>query len=160
MSGEIFGHTRWDPSVSKSNCLHIDIFRFSFINSKYILPIPPKGLVERTEPVQVHFTIGLRDQRSMWMQDGCKKYSTWIPTWHQMDHVSWSPGLFSKPPLGGRPNTKPGDHGTPNGHNRWFILFYHVWGPRVNRNSSKRHLVEGRSHMTSHYTRGSVTTLR
>ena len=22
--------------------------------------------------------------------------STWIPTWHQMDHVSWSLGLFSK----------------------------------------------------------------
>ena len=22
--------------------------------------------------------------------------STWIPTWHQMDHVSWSIGLFSK----------------------------------------------------------------
>jgi hypothetical protein len=22
--------------------------------------------------------------------------STWIPTWHQMDHVSWSLELFSK----------------------------------------------------------------
>ena len=22
--------------------------------------------------------------------------STWIPTWYQMDHVSWSPGLVSK----------------------------------------------------------------
>jgi hypothetical protein len=22
--------------------------------------------------------------------------SSWIPTWHQMDHVSWSLGLFSK----------------------------------------------------------------
>ena len=21
--------------------------------------------------------------------------STWIPTWHRMDHVSWSLGLFS-----------------------------------------------------------------
>ena len=30
--------------------------------------------------------------------------STWIPTWHQM-------GRFRKPPLGGRPNTKPRDHG-------------------------------------------------
>ena len=29
---------------------------------------------------------------------GCKMdvKSTWIPTWHQMDHVSWSLGLFSK----------------------------------------------------------------
>jgi hypothetical protein len=25
---------------------------------------------------------------------------------------------FQIPPLGGRPNTKPGDHGTPNAHNR------------------------------------------
>ena len=53
--------------------------------------------------------------------------STWIPTWHGMDHVSWSLGLFSKPPLGGRPNTKPGNRDTPNTHNRWFILFQHVW---------------------------------
>ena len=36
---------------------------------------------------------------------------------------------FQKPPLGGRPNTKPGDHGTPNAHNRSFILLYHKWGP-------------------------------
>ena len=35
---------------------------------------------------------------------------------------------IQNPPLGGRPNTKPGDHGTPNVHNRRFILFYHVWG--------------------------------
>ena len=35
---------------------------------------------------------------------------------------------FQKPPLGGRPNTKLGDYGTPNAHNRWFILFCHVWG--------------------------------
>jgi hypothetical protein len=34
---------------------------------------------------------------------------------------------FQKPPRGGRPNIKPlGDHGTPNAHNRWFILFYPV----------------------------------
>ena len=55
--------------------------------------------------------------------------STWIPTWHQMNHVSWLLGLFSKPPLGGRPNTKPGDHGTPNAHNHCFILIHHAWGP-------------------------------
>ena len=36
---------------------------------------------------------------------------------------------FQKSPLGGRPNTKLGDHGTMNAHNRWFILFYRVWGP-------------------------------
>ena len=36
---------------------------------------------------------------------------------------------FQQPPLGGRPNTKSEDRGTPNVHNRWFILFYHVQGP-------------------------------
>ena len=36
---------------------------------------------------------------------------------------------FQKPPLGGRPNKKPGDHGTPNAHDRWFVLYYHVWRP-------------------------------
>ena len=36
---------------------------------------------------------------------------------------------------------KPGDHDTPNAHNHWFILLYHVW-THVNRNSLKQHLVE------------------
>ena len=66
---------------------------------------------------------------------------------------------FQKPPLGGRPNTKPGDHGTPNAHNRRFILFYHVWGPawiEIHWNSI---WLRARWHMTSHYTWGPVTTL-
>ena len=56
--------------------------------------------------------------------------STWIPTLHQMDHVSRSLGLVSKNHLVevGQ-NTKPGDHGTLNAHNHWFILFYHARGP-------------------------------
>ena len=32
------------------------------------------SLVEKAEPVQVCFTLWLRDQRSMWMQDGCRVY--------------------------------------------------------------------------------------
>ena len=32
------------------------------------------SLVETVELVQVRFTLHLRDQRSMWMQDGCKVY--------------------------------------------------------------------------------------
>ena len=36
-----------------------------------------------------------------WGTNGVCEYkmdvkSTWLPTWHQMDHVSWSVGLFSK----------------------------------------------------------------
>ena len=32
------------------------------------------SLVEKADPVQVHFTLHLRDQHSMWMQDGCEVY--------------------------------------------------------------------------------------
>jgi hypothetical protein len=59
---------------------------------------------------------------------------------------------FQKPPLGGRPNTKPEDHGIPNAHNHWFIFFYHC----IHWNSIR--FME-RLHMASHYTWGSVTTL-
>ena len=86
------------------------------------------SLVEEVEPVQVRFTLRLRDSWSMWMQDGCKVC---------MDSYVASNGscfmvtcvIFKKPPLGGRPNTKPGECGTLNTHNRWFILLCHVWGP-------------------------------
>ena len=41
--------------------------------------------------------------------------------------VTWT--IFQKPSLGARPNTKPGDCGTPNTHNCWvFFCFNHVWG--------------------------------
>ena len=62
---------------------------------------------------------------------------------------------FQKTPLGGRPNT---NHDTLNAHNYWFILFYHVWGPawiKIHWNSIR---LRARSHMTSHYTWGPVTT--
>ena len=76
-----------------------------------------------------------------------------------MDHVSWSLGLFQKPPLGGTPNTKLGDHGTPNTYNSWFILLYHVWGPAwifIDWNSIQ---FRAHSHMIPDYIWGSVTTL-
>jgi hypothetical protein len=59
------------------------------------------SLVEKAEPVQVHFTLRLRDRRSMWMRDGFKGY---------MDSYMASNGscsmvtrIIRKPPLGGRP---------------------------------------------------------
>ena len=76
------------------------------------------SLVEKVEPVQVRFTLCLRDQRRMWMQDGCKVYMAlqtlttiysfyfyhgWGPTWikihwnsiwsraqsHRTSHYTW-----------------------------------------------------------------------
>ena len=68
-----------------------------------------------------------------------------------MDHVSWSLGFFLNPPLGGRPNITPTNHGTPNAHNPYFITFYHVWRPtwiEILRNTI---WLRSRSYMTSHY---------
>ena len=39
-SGRCLGITGWDPSVCKSNWLHVDILRVSFIKVGYILWIP------------------------------------------------------------------------------------------------------------------------
>ena len=66
---------------------------------------------------------------------------------------------FQKATLGRRPMTKPWDHDTPNVHNHWFILIYQVRGHawiNIHWNSI---WLRARSHMTSHYTLGSVTTL-
>ena len=58
--------------------------------------------------------------------------STWIPTSHRMDHVSWS--SLSKTTSRRdvhRPNTKPGDRGAPISHNRRFGIFHRVRGSHV-----------------------------
>ena len=74
-----------------------------------------------------HYTSGTNGVYK-WMQDRCEVYMDfphgieWIMFHGHLDY-------FQKPSLGCKPNTKPGDHGTPNAHNCWFILFDHVWGP-------------------------------
>ena len=45
----------------------------------------------------------------------------WMSSLHGIEWIMFHGHLdyFQKPPLGGRPNTKPlGDHDTPNAHNR------------------------------------------
>ena len=66
---------------------------------------------------------------------------------------------LQKPPLGSRPNTKSGDYGTRNVHNRWFVLFYHVWGPAWIEIYWNSIWLRAWSHMTSHYTWKPVSTL-
>ena len=66
---------------------------------------------------------------------------------------------FQKPPLGGRPNTKLGDHGTPNAHKCWFILLHHVWGPAWIAIHWYTMWLRALSRVTSHDTWESVTTL-
>ena len=69
--------------------------------------------------------------------------------------------FFEQPPLGRRPNTKLGDHGTSDFENRWFKMIYHVWGSCMNK-KKHWHIIKlrARSRMTSHYTWGPLSTLR
>ena len=77
----------------------------------------------RSEFATSHYARGT-DGVYMWMQDG------WIPSLHGfLRGIEWIVfhghlDYFQRPPLGGRPDTKPvGDHGSPNVHNCWVILF-------------------------------------
>jgi hypothetical protein len=82
------------------------------------------SLVEKAEPVQVHFTLRLRDQWSMWMPDGHKVY---MDSYMASNTSCFMGSYFQKPPLEGRSNTKPWDSSTPNAHKTvclfWFIMF-------------------------------------
>ena len=88
------------------------------------------------------------DVKSAWIPNDIK----WVMFHGHLDY-------FQKPPFGGRPNTKLGDHGTQNAHNHWFILFYNVRGPAWIKFHSNSIWLRAWSHMASHYTWGPVTTL-
>jgi hypothetical protein len=95
------------------------------------------SLVEKAEPVQVHFfTLRLRDQWSMWMQDGCKSLHGFLhgiiwTTFH--GHLDY----FPKPLLRGRSNTKPEDHSTPNASQPLIHFILSCVTTRMNKNSLK-----------------------
>ena len=112
------------------------------------------------EPVQVHyFTLCLRYQMSEFVN------VRWMLSLHGFLHgIKWIMfhghlDCFSKPSHGVRPNTKLGDHGTPNAHNCWFIIYYHLWRPTRIKFHWNSIWLRAREHMASHYTWGSVTTL-
>ena len=90
--------------------------------------------------------------RWMWNLHGFLHGIQWIMFHGHLEY-------FHKPPLGGRRKTKPPwDHGSPNSYYHWFILVYHVWGPAWTNIHCNSIRWRARSRMTSHYTRGSVTT--
>ena len=123
-----------------------------------IITLQALSLVKKVEPTQVRFTLWWRDQRSMRMQDGCKSphgFLRGIEWLMFLGHLDY----FQKLPLGGRSSTKLGDHDTPNAHSRWFILSYHAWRPTWIEFHWNSIWWRARSHMASHYTWGSVTTL-
>ena len=87
---------------------------------------------EKVVPVQVCFTLRLRDQHSfMWMQDGCKVFmDSYMPSNGAYFMDIWT--IFKYHLL---EVSLPQNHWetmtlwSPNAHNCWFILFYHVWCP-------------------------------
>ena len=94
----------------------------------------------------------------MWMQDGCKVYmDSYMASNGSSFMVTWT--IFKNHLLEVGLTKKLGDHDSPNTHNCWYILFNHAWIPtwiEIHWNSI---WLRARSHMTSHYTWGSVTTL-
>ena len=121
-----------------------------------IITLQALSLVEMADAVRVCFPQCLRDQRSKWMQDGCK--FTWIP--HGIEWVMFHGHLdyFQKSLLGGRFNTKlePWHYECSQ---PWIYSIYHVRGPTWLENHWNSIWLRFRSHMTSHYTWRSVTTL-
>jgi hypothetical protein len=94
------------------------------------------SLVEKAEPVQVRFTLRLRGQQSMWMQDGCKVYmDSYMASYESC--FPWSLGLFPKPSLGGRPNTKPRDQCHSERSQPLIYSILSCVGTRMNRNLLK-----------------------
>ena len=116
------------------------------------------SFVEKVEPVQVGFTLRLRDQRSMWMQDGCKVYmDSYMALNGSCFMVAWT--IFQKHLLevGLAQN---------RGSMELRVLttvdlfdFYHVWGFAWIEIHWNGIWLRARLHMASLYAWGSVTTL-
>ena len=112
--------------------------------------LPTKGRVQNA--CVGRFDDQVMTWRSTWSIHGFLHGIIWIMFHGHLDY-------FLKPPLGGRPNTNPGDHGTSDDPKRWLILFYHVWGPAWIEIHWKSIWLRARSHINPHYTWGSVTRL-
>ena len=102
-------------------------------------------------PVQVHLSI--------WMQDGCRVYmDSYMATNGSCFMVTWI--TFKNHLLKvGLTQNRETIYGSPDAHNRWFILCYHVWGRAWLEIRWNSIWLRARSHMTLQYTWGSVTTL-
>ena len=114
------------------------------------------SLVEKAEPIQVRFTLRSRDQQSMWMQDRCKVYmDSYMALNGSCFMVTWT--LFK-------------NHFLEIGLTQiretmalWMLttvdLFYFMWGPSWIKNHWNSIWLRAQSHVTSHCTWGSMTTL-
>ena len=85
--------------------------------------------------------------------------STWIPTWHRMDHVSWSLELFKNHLLEVCLTQNQAPMALQTLVTVDFILLNHVWRPAWIEIQWNSIWLRAWSHMTSHYAWGFVTTL-
>ena len=123
--------------------------------------LPTLSLVEKAKPVQVHcFTLRLREQWSECVNARCMESLHGFLCGIEWMKFAWSLDRFQKTSLGGRSNTKLGDHGSPNVPNHYlFLLVYHGGGPawtKIHRNSI---CLRAQSRMNLDGTWGSVTSL-
>jgi hypothetical protein len=165
-------HTNWDI-----HCHYFNKKLYIYIHWPILFSYPKGCFTHKTKsPWPLHFklshwwkrrsrskftsfTLPLRDQHSMWMQDGCKVYmASYMASNGSCFMVTWT--IFKNHLLEvWLTQNRETMHGTPNAHNRWFIPFYHAWGLAWREIHSISIWLRARSHMTSHYTWRSVTTL-
>jgi hypothetical protein len=116
------------------------------------------SLVEKAEPVQVHFTLCSRDLWSMWMRDGCKVYmDSYMAPNGSCFMVTWI--IFQKPSLGAGLTQDQVTMALWSFTTVGLFYFYHVWGPTWIEIRWNSIWMRARSRMTSHYTWGSMTML-
>jgi hypothetical protein len=112
------------------------------------------SLVEKAELVQVCFTLRLRDRWSMWMHDGCKVYmNSYMASDGSCFMVPWT--IFKNHLL---------EVGLTQNRETMALRMLktvHLFslGPVWIETCWNNNWLRARSHMTSHYTWGSVTTL-
>jgi hypothetical protein len=122
------------------------------------ITLPPAlSLVEKVEMVQVRrFTLCLRHQRSMWMQDGRKVYmdsymasngTCFMVTWTAFKNHLLEVGLTQNRETIALQTLVTVD----------LFYFYHVWGPAWLEIHWNGNWLRVHSHLTSHYIWGFVT---
>ena len=94
----------------------------------------------------------------MWMRDGCRVYmGSYVASNGPCFMVTWNVFKNHLLEVGRTPDRE--SVGFWNAHERWSILFYHVWGPAWIDIRWDGIWLRAWSRRTSHYTWGSVTAL-
>ena len=116
------------------------------------------SLVEKAEPAQVHFTLRLRDHRSMWMQDGSKGYiDSYMASNGSCSMVTWTTSKNHLLEVGLTQNQETmGLRMLATIDSFYFIMSKNRHEIRIHWNNV---WLRARLHMTAHYTRGFVSTL-